>query len=226
MDLSVWQALHEELANHDFTVVAVAFDEPEAARPWIEAASPTYPCLIDRNHEVAELYHMVNVPQAAWIDEAGRIVRPPENAGQSDAFRRMDRATGQMSAEQIEERRRTKATYVSAVRDWVHRGEASEHAFDRNAARAHLRLPDSGVAEAYVHFRLAQHLRLAGRDDEAAVHFAQASRLHPSAWNIFRQSAEKAENGLATGEDFWKRVEALGDEPYHLPIDMKGLADD
>ena len=48
--------------------------EADAARPWIEAAAPSYPALIDRNHRVAELYNMVNVPQAVWIDETGTIV--------------------------------------------------------------------------------------------------------------------------------------------------------
>lgn len=219
----MWQKLYQELSGHDFTVFAVALDEPEAARPWIEAASPTYPCLIDREHHVAELYNIVNVPQAAWIDEAGRIVRPPENAGSSDAFRHMDRATGQMSAEQVEERVHMKSVYVEAIRDWVLKGNDSEHAFDRQAARAHLRLPDDGAARAHAHFRLAQHLKLSAKGDEAAVHFAEASRLHPRSWNIFRQSAPKAASGLAAGEDFWKRVDALGNEPYHLPIDMKGI---
>src|SRR2546427_117513 len=41
--------------------------------PWIDAAKPTYPALIDRDHRLAELYGIVNVPQAVWIDEAGRI---------------------------------------------------------------------------------------------------------------------------------------------------------
>lgn len=219
----MWQQLYEEISGRDFTVLAVALDEPEAARPWIEAASPAYPCLIDRDHHVAELYHIVNVPQAAWIDEQGRIVRPPENAGSSDTFRYMDRATGQMSVEQVAERTHMKSAYVEAIRDWVLKGKDSEHAFDRAAARAHLRLPDAAAAQAHAHFRLAQHLKLTGKDDEAAVHFAEASRLHPRSWNIFRQSATKAASGLAAGEDFWTRVDALGKEPYHLPIDMKGI---
>ncbi len=219
----MWQKLYQELSGRNFTVMAVALDEPEAARPWVEAASPTYPCLIDRDHHVAELYHIVNVPQATWIDEAGHIVRPPENAGSSDAFRHMDRATGQMSPEQAEERVHMKAVYVEAIRDWVLKGEDSEHAFDKHAARAHLRLPDANAAWAHAHFRLAQHLKLKGKDDEASMHFAEASRLHPRSWNIFRQSAAKAESGLAAGEDFWTRVDALGEAPYHLPIDMKGI---
>ena len=65
----MWQKLFEDLSGQNFTVMAVALDEPEAARPWIEAASPSYPCVIDREHHVAELYHIVNVPQAAWIDD-------------------------------------------------------------------------------------------------------------------------------------------------------------
>ena len=77
----MWQSLQESAKDHGFTVLAIALDEPDAARPWIEAAAPTFPCLIDREHRVAELYNLVNVPQAVWIDETGRMVRPPESAG-------------------------------------------------------------------------------------------------------------------------------------------------
>lgn len=219
----MWQQLYKDLADRDFTVLAVALDEAEAARPWIEAAAPDYPCVIDRNHHVAELYNIVNVPQAVWIDERGRIVRPAENAGQSDAFRRMDRTTGQMTAEQMADRAHKKKTYVEAIRDWVTNGTASEHAFTDQAAQAHLRLPDASAALGHAHFRLAQHLKLQGRDGEARRHFDEASRLHPNSWNIFRQSARRSPSGLAGEQDFWTRVEALGERPYHLPIDMKGI---
>lgn len=218
----MWQKLVQELASKNFTVLAVAFDEPEAARPWIEAASPTYPCLIDREHSVAELYHMVNVPQATWIDETGRIVRPPENAGQSEAFRYSNRLKN-MTAEQTAERVHMKSVYVEAVRDWVLNGSASEHAFDAATVRAHVRLPGENVALAHAHFRLAQHLMLTGRAEAATAHFAEASRLHPDSWNIWRQAAKKEPSGFAAGDDFWARVEALGDRPYHLPIAMKGM---
>ena len=128
----MWQSLFADLKDRNFVVVAVAMDGPEAARPWIEAAKLSYPCLIDRNHHVADLYNMVNVPQAVWIDETGRIVRPPENAGASDSFRGMNRVTKQMTPEQLAERARTKTTYVAAVRDWVLKGPASEFALMRN----------------------------------------------------------------------------------------------
>lgn len=219
----MWQSLHADVKDRGFTVVTVAMDEPEAARPWIEAAQPTYPCLIDRNHHVADLFNMVNVPQAAWIDEEGLIVRPPENAGSSDAFRGMDRATKRMTPEQLAERDRTKQTYVAAVRDWVAKGPASEFAYDAAAIRSRLRLPDEAIAQAHAHFRLAQCLLRKGKRDEAAVHFAEASRLHPDSWNIWRQAAKKDATGLAAGPDFWARVDALGNRPYHRPIDMKGI---
>ena len=89
----MWQKLYDGLKDRNFTVVTVAMDSAEAARPWIEAAKPAHPSLIDRDHHVADLYNMVNVPQAAWIDEQGRIVRPPENAGSSNAFVASDRST-------------------------------------------------------------------------------------------------------------------------------------
>jgi hypothetical protein len=219
----VWQSLYADLKDRGFTVLTVAMDEPEAARPWIEAAKPTYPCLIDRNHHVADLYNMVNVPQATWIDEQGRIVRPPENAGSSDAFRGMDRTTKRMTPEQIKERERTKEVYVAAVRDWVAKGAASEFAYDPASARARLRLPDDAIAAAHAHFRLAQHLLRKGKSDEAVQHFGEASRLHPDSWNIWRQAAKKDATGLAAGPEFWARVDALGDRPYHRPIDMKGI---
>ena len=221
--MPVWQSLYAELKDSRFVVVAVAMDVPEAARPWVEAAKPDYPCLIDRNHHVADLYNMVNVPQAVWIDEDGRIVRPPENAGSSDAFRNMDRMTKQMAPEQLKERERTKSTYVAAVRDWVSKGPDSEFVYDAVQARARLRLPDTAIAEAHAHFRLAQYLLRQDKRDEAVAHFSEASRLHPDSWTIWRQAAEKDATGLATGLEFWSRVDALGDRSYHRPIDMKGL---
>jgi hypothetical protein len=198
-------------------------DVPDAARQWIEAAKPDYPCLIDCDHHVADLYNMVNVPQAVWIDEQGRIVRPPENAGSSDGFRSMDRTTKRMTDEQLAERERIKKGYMAAVRDWVANGAASEFAYDPASARQRLQLPDSEIAEAHAHFRLAQHLLRNGNRAEAAAHFADASRLHPASWTIWRQAAEKDATGLASGPEFWARVDALGDRPYYRPIDMKGL---
>ncbi len=220
----MWQTLYEDLKDRNFVVLAVAMDVPEAARPWIEAAKPTYPCLIDSDHHVADLYNMINVPQAVWIDEAGHMVRPPENAGASDTVRFRDPATGTMPPDKLALRARTKEIYVDAVRDWVLNGAASAHALDAATARSLIRLPDDDVAVAHVHFRLGQYLHRAGKIDEAAAHFAEASRLHPDSWNIWRQAAAKDGTGLAATSEFWERVAKLDDRPYYLPIAMKGLS--
>ena len=77
----MWQALHEELEPLGLSVVTVALDlDPEKARPWIEAAAPTHPSLVDSHHHLDELLGISNVPMAVWIDETGTLVRPAEGA--------------------------------------------------------------------------------------------------------------------------------------------------
>ena len=56
-------------------IVAVAEESrgAEHARQWIEQAKAArYWRLIDTEHRLRDLYGMVNVPQAVWIDEKGR----------------------------------------------------------------------------------------------------------------------------------------------------------
>jgi AhpC/TSA family len=216
----VWQSLFHELKDQGFTVLAVALDQPEAARPWIEAAAPSYPCLIDRDHHLADLYNLVNVPQALWIDEQGRIVRPPETAGSTDGFRAMDRQTFAMPESAIAERQRVKTLYFAAVRDWARRGPASVHALDPSRAAAKLTLPSATIAEAHARFRLGQHLLRCGQAGEAQAQMAEAVRLHPDSWAMWRQTAAKNERGLAAGAQFWARVDALGSRPYYAPVDI------
>ena len=216
----MWQALFDELQGHGFTVIAVALDDPAGARPWIEGARPTYPCLIDREHHLADLYGLVNVPQAVWIDEDGRIVRPPETAGATDGFRRMDRRTFTMPEEAAAERVQVRQRYLDAVRDWARAGRASRHALDAAAVAARVETPPPSVALAQAHFRLGEYLGQQGRTDEARAHFDEAIRLHPDSWAIWRRTAPKDARGLASGEAFWARVDALGERPYYRPADL------
>ena len=220
----MWQALYEELKDHGFVVIAVALDSREGdPLPWIEAAAPTYPCVIDRDHRLADLYHMVNVPQAVWIDERGTIVRPTESAGAYEGFRRMDRVTREMPADAARLTADAKATYLNAIRDWVRRGRASEHAFDAERARAHAARPTEDVGRAHLAFRLGQHLIRRGQPEEGDRWLAEASRLHPESWAIWRQRAGVTDLGLAAQPDFWARVDALGERRYYAPVDMKGM---
>lgn len=220
----MWQELYESLKDRGFVVLAVALDSrPGDPLPWIEAARPTYPCLIDRDHRVAALYGMVNVPQAVWIDEAGRIVRPTESAGAYEGFRKMNRATREVPADVAKITADAKATYVAAIRDWVLHGAASPHALDGARARAHVPRVTEAMAEAYAAFRLGQYLMRQGQKEEGERWLGEASRLHPDSWAMWRQKAGVNEMGLAALPDFWERVDALGARRYYAPVDMPGM---
>src|SRR5437762_3498109 len=128
----------------NFVVISVALDSGGTAKTeqWIRAAKATYPCLIDERHVTAELYGVVNVSSAVWIDESGRIVRPAETAGTSDAFRtQLDRTTKQMSPEGMAERERVREAYLHALRDWAAAGPASPYALPEDEARRRLPFP-------------------------------------------------------------------------------------
>ena len=100
------------------------------------------------------------------------------------------------------------------MRDWVLAGhqalpaDRAQHALPRIT-------PDIALAQA--HFRLGVWLRSHGNAAEGDVHLAEASRLHPDSWNIWRQAADLDEVGKASGEAFWQRVQSLGDRPYYPP---------
>ena len=197
-------------------IVAVAEESRGAghARQWIEAARAQYWCLIDTEHRVSELYGMVNVPQAVWIDPAGQIVRPPETAGSTDHFRLMDRATRALAEEHQAARQAARRAYLEAVRAWVLTGRHVPH---ENAVRQNLPRITSEIALAHAHFRLGVWLRRHGNAAEGDGHLAEASRLHPDSWTIWRQAADLEEVGKASGDAFWQRVDALGEKPYYPP---------
>ena len=218
----MWQGLFDSLTDANFMVVAVAEESrgAEAARPWIEAANLTYWSLIDPTHRVASLYGMVNVPQAVWIDENGVIVRPPETAGSTDHFRRMDLATKTLAADDSAARMAARVAYMDAVRAWVRTGA---HALPGDAARAALPVISPDIAQAHALFRLGVWLRDHARDEEAGAVLAEASRLHPESWNMWRQAADLDAVGKAGGPEFWQRVAALGDKAYYPPPALPGF---
>lgn len=223
----MWQRLYEELGNDNtFTIIAVALDsEPGAAEPWIEQAGATYPALIDREHRVSELYNLVNVPQAVWIDETGRIVRPPEAAGAFDVLNRRDPKTNEISQELLDQRKETRRVYLDAIRDWVANGDASPYALSEDAVRARMEQPNETILAAHANFRLGQYLLAHGRRAEGEVYLDAAKSLHPESWAIWRQASGKLENGIAASPEFLARVQARAEEhkPYYKPIDMPGI---
>jgi hypothetical protein len=224
MDLPVWQALYEELADEGFVVITVSFDTraPDASRPWIEQANPTYPCLLDPEQEVGDLYNMLNVPNAVWIDEEGRIVRPTEAAGTGDEFRSMNDPGG-IAPDDASRMRQRRRGYLDAIRDWVRNPEsASVWSPEEAASIARARAHTHDDAAAFAHFRFGAWLSRQGRSEESALQLAEARRLKPDSWAFRRQSWELEEVGKAGGPEFWAAVKALGDTPYYPVPEMPG----
>jgi hypothetical protein len=167
----VWQAIHAELAPYGFTVVAVALDEPDAAREWMDASGATYPLLVDRDHLVAERYGIVNVPSAVWIDEDDRIVRPPAITPADDRFRSFTNIDS--------------SVHHALLRRWVRDGVRP---LDEDAVRANQQAPTGAEQRARVERRLGAWLHRAGHTGAAERHFAAADALAPMDWTIRRGS--------------------------------------
>jgi hypothetical protein len=224
MDLPVWQAMYEELGPKGFVPITVAFDSAGkiAVEPWITAAKSTYPSLIDTRHIVAELYDMVNVPNAVWIDERGKIVRPSEPAGSTDAFRSLDRKTFTMPEESMKEMQAKRQAYLDAIRDWVAKGAASKFALSEAEVLRRMHTPDDTQVRAAANFRLGEYLHERGHREAAQRYFEEAKRLRPESWNYKRQawSLKDPTNPMsASGPEFWNAVDALGAGKYYPPVE-------
>ena len=126
----------------------------------------------------------------------------------------MDLKTKTMSAEDQAERLAARVAYLDAVRAWVNTGK---HALPADVARAGLPKVTLEIAEARARFRLGVWLRAHGSTVEGDRQMNEASSLHPESWSLWRQAADLDEVGKASGPDFWKRVQALGERPYYPP---------
>lgn len=218
----MWQALQTELADTNLQVVSVALESRgvESALPYIESAKATYPCLIDREHTVARLYGMLNVPIAVWIDEGGHIVRAPEPAGTTDSFRSMDRTTGRMPAGDLAELRDIRGKYLDGLRDWARRGSDSPWSLSAAEVRERMKGPEPEHARARAHFQLGEYLWQQGHAGRARAQFDEALRLHPESWAYRRQAWDLEEKGKAGGPEFWKAVEDLGANRYYPELEL------
>lgn len=210
--MPVWQALREELHNKNFEIISVATESkgPEAAEPFVRAASPTFPTLLDVHHVVAELYNTRNVPAGIWIDETGRVVRPPEAAY---AQRRP-----QAGAEPV-----LQVKYLNALRDWADKGSRSIYVLSERDVQQRMALPTKEDAQAMTFFRLGVYLYQRGHGGDAIAHFKQAQALKPENWNYKRQAWNLGDIERDYGTTFQQEVQRSG--PLYAPLDMPDLLD-
>lgn len=225
----MWQELRTELHPRGLEIVTVGMDTLgiEACRPFIEAAAPSHPSLIDEHHAMAERFGVTNIPSSVWIDEAGTIVRPAETAPAPRRAERPGAAAvpgrfGEIMAEASMIRTDAEA-YHAALRDWVELGDASRFVLapDQVVARSQPRDADAALGTA--HFELATHLEQRGDHAAAVRHFREAHRLVPDNFAYRRQAwslEPGAEGPLAR---FWQGPS--DDDPDSWPYDGDWLTD-
>lgn len=200
------------MKDKNFVIIAVAFDTAgiSAVKEWIDKANPTYPCLIDRNHTVAELYNMVNVPNAVWINEQGKIVRVAEPAGWNDGWR-----TENLSG--LEE---SKSNYFNALRNWVQYGDKSKHVLPAKEVKNRMSEHTYKKALAAAYFKMGIYLTEHEQLDKAKIYFNKAIKLHPESWNFKRQSWSLVESKEEQRNKFREALKELEDKPYYPLLEL------
>ncbi len=116
-------------------MVTIALDSKvEFALPFIAAAAPTHPSLIDTAHLTNERLGFTNVPMAVWVDENGTIVRPSEQASiETSPSRQGPIPEGlperlRMMMAEVRTIPDNSVAYRAAVIDWVTNGAKSRYA--------------------------------------------------------------------------------------------------
>ena len=191
----MWQELHEELAPLGLSVVTVALDfDADKAKPWIAAAAPTHPSLIDADHGVDELFGISNVPMAVWIDESGTIVRPAEGASIKESPLRSMEISDDLPEKirlvlgEFKKMPENAEAYRAAIVDWATRGADSSYALSPEEVieRSQPRSADHSRAAAC--FELGHHAHSAGDHDAAIDWWKEAHALFPENWTYKRQA--------------------------------------
>jgi hypothetical protein len=161
-ELPAWKLLGDELKAAGLDIVTVALDEDrEAVRQW----TVDLPTAVDTEHRLSDVFGIVNVPATVWLDEDGRVVKPPTIAPGDDQFEEFT----QLPANQ----------HHDALRRWVHSGEVPpvDPPADSDEVRA-----------ARAERRLAAWLYRHGHADAAEQHFTAAVELAPLDFSIRRAS--------------------------------------
>jgi hypothetical protein len=192
-ELPAWHTLGDELEPLGLDLVAVALDDDEErVRHWTGRAS--LPAVLDPEHRLSDVFGVVNVPSTVWIDEQGRVAKPPTIAPGDDQFKEFTQVDA--------------GRHHEALRQWVRDGVVPS-----SAAGAE---PDEDVRRARAERRLAAWLHRHGRDDAARRHFDTAVELAPLDFSIRRASMRhRGEDPF--GQEFfelWEQWSAAGRPGY------------
>ena len=198
--------------------MSLELSDPDASRPFIEAAHPTHPSLLDPTHQLDALLGVVNIPSVVWIDEQGIIVRPPEPGWPGPAEYpewMLQRFAERQAAEEAAAAAGTgggpglmellgtgqdRDAYPDALRDWARRGADSPYALTPDEVVAASRPRGRDASRAAAHFELANHLWRAGERDAAIAHFNECHRLQPENWTYKRQAWSLVGNDRVGGD--------------------------
>ncbi len=167
-DLPGWKALNDELAEHDFGVVAVAIDEAtDDVAPFAEGID--FPVLVDTDRRFADTYGLINVPTIIWLDRDRKVVRDPSPEFADDTFTEVHGVES--------------GPHLDAVRRWVTTGDAGDDVALNDPYPGSL---SDEQRRARAELRLALELARAGHDKAAARHVQVADELAPDDFTIWR----------------------------------------
>lgn len=191
-------SVRDELAEHDFEVVAIALDDnPEVVRPFAE--NITMPVLVDTQHRMSEVYAVSNVPTVQWIDERDQIVVTNLAAFSNDMWTEVH---GIQSG-----------PHLGALRRWVKTGEIDASGVDATVDVDNLSATEE---QARLHFRAGAELLRIGHHDAGERHLRIAIDFAPLDFTIAR-AAMPLLGGDPFGPEFFElydRWNAAG-APFH-----------
>lgn len=194
------------MQDKNFEIVAAAQDTAgeAAAGKFYDRAKATFTALYDPQHTVSTLYHMINVPTGVWINEEGRIVRPPEVAYSKEQI-----VLGQTIGDN---------RYITGLYDWVENGADSAYVVPVDKLAEEFAVEDPKTLLADTHFKLAVHFHQQDNEEAASEHWLAAQRLNPDSWNYHRQ--QWSFDPKTATRNWFKKLQALKGKPYYAPLDL------
>jgi hypothetical protein len=189
-ELPAWKQLADELRGVVDVVTVALDDDVSVVRPWVQDGLTT---LVDPEHRTSDLLGVVQVPSTVWLDEEGRVAKPPTIAPGDDRFKEWTKVESD--------------AHHDALRAWARTGAVGSYEDSPD---------DADLRQARAERRLAAWLRRKGRVAEAEEHFQAAVALAPLDFSI-RRASMPLRGQDPFGEEFfalWEEWEAGGRPGY------------